>query len=153
MYTTCSTIILLLSYKLSWHHHHHHHHHHLNNNNEDEDDDDDKNNNNSPLFLSCILFVQLSFKLCHILNTDILLFVSYFSLNSTIIKQTYRRTTDIQIVILSPIVQDDTFSNNNKTNWDRFAMMMVDDIDNDIHKYKGYGHILAIGRDHPSPFF
>ena len=30
---------------------------------------------------------------------------------------------------------------------------MVDDIDDDEHKYKGYGHILAIGRDNLSPFF
>ena len=34
-------------------------------------------------------------------------------------------------------------------------MMIIDDvnIDEDKYKYKGYGHILAIGRDNPSPFF
>ena len=35
----------------------------------------------------------------------------------------------------------------------RFTMMMVDETDDENHKYKGYGHILAIGRDNPSPFF
>ena len=44
------------------------------------------------------------------------------------------------------------FSNNDKTK--RFTMMLVDCIDDDEHKiYKGYGHILAIGRDNPSQFF
>ena len=33
-----------------------------------------------------------------------------------------------------------------------FTMMMVDYINDNEHKYKGYGHILAIGRDNPSPF-
>ena len=35
----------------------------------------------------------------------------------------------------------------------RFTTMIVDENDDDKHKYKGYGHILAIGRDNPSPFF